>query len=376
MKAIVYLTSASEIPLWVGANVTEVIIAPRELSRRGTMSMGEARSLAGLARAAGLRPLLEWDALMEGPRLRACTALVAEVHADFAVLRVRDAGAALWGRDNTSLPLQLLLEAGHHNLPALESWRSRLGDRIERFCLSPELPLQTLTTWRSQLPVQMEVLGLGPLLLFHSPRALLSPHEQAGTDVPEVWAEGASEESPHKGFLLAENSHGTLMFHPKDLGIIDRWDDIDRAGVDYVRLDHRREQVTVAQELAGFLASGDPTALRAAWSREWMRGYLDVNKSDVLFHRLKNDHLASHVSVCGEVLEGKREKWLAVRARGTLVKGETLELVNPKGERRPLKLAWLKDDGFQAVESLVDGQVGFVPWEASTPAKSQLRRLS
>ncbi len=376
MKAVVYLTAGDEIAAWRQAGVGEVILAPRELSRRGTLTLAQARELARQASAAGLRPLLEWDALMEGPRLRACLPLVSEAHADFAALRVRDAGAALWARDNTSLPLQLLLEAGHHNLPALESWRARLGSRLERFCLSPELTLHTLGLWRSQMPVPFEVLGLGPLLLFHSPRALLSPLSGAAASTrEEQWAEGASEESPHKGFLLSENAHGTLMFHPKDLGVLDRWTALAGSGVDVVRIDHRREEPHAVAAIAEFLgAPADATALRARWGRDWMRGYLDVNKSDVLFERLKNDHLAYSEHNCGEVLEGKRESWLAVRVTGEIRLGETLELVNPKGERRPLKLAWLKDDAFQPVTILADGQVGFVPWEAAAPTKTRLRR--
>jgi putative protease len=374
MKAIVYLTDAAQIPAWSEARVTEVILAPKELSRRGTGSLASMIELANQANAVGLTPVLEWDALMEGPRFRECSASVLRLPKVFRAVRARDAGAALWLRDHTDYPIQLLLEAGHHNLPALQTWQSRLGLRLQRLCLSPELTLKTLQDWRTQLDVPFEVLGLGPLLLFHSPRALLTSLATAPAS-EEVWAEGASEESPHKGFLLSENSHGTLMFHPKDLGLLERWSDLEAAGVDVVRIDHRREKSELVQGIVAFLkAPQDAGALKSAWSQEWMRGYLDVNKSDVLFDRLKNDHLKRDERSCGEVLEGKREAWLAVRVSGHITAGETIQIINPKGESTSLELAWIKDDAFQPVTTLTDGQVGFLPWTRGVPSKSKLQR--
>lgn len=374
MKAIVYLTDAAQIPVWLQAGVSEVILAPKELSRRGSDSVALIVELATKARAQGLAPILEWDALMEGPRFRDCSASVLRLPKVFSAVRVRDAGAALWLRDHTDYPIQLLLEAGHHNLPALKTWQARLGARLHRLCLSPELTLKTLQDWRKQLDVPFEVLGLGPLLLFHSPRALLTSLATS-PETEEVWAEGASEESPHKGFLLSENAHGTLMFHPKDLGLLERWSDLASSGVDVVRIDHRREKPELISAIAEFLqAPQDASALKAAWSQEWMRGYLDVNKSDVLFDRLKNDFLARDERSCGEVLEGKRESWLAVKVRGSISTGETLEIINPKGETKSIKLAWIKDDAFQAVTTLTDGQVGFLPWTSGVPSKSKLQR--
>lgn len=375
MKALVYLTTEAEIDAWRSAGVDEVIIACSEFSRRGTLGWTEALALNEQAQAAGLKTTFEWDALMEGPRFRDLSAAILRLPTSFHAVRVRDAGAALWIRDKSAFDVQIILEAGHHNLLALKSWHQRLGARLTRVALSPELPLSVLKTWRSEFPVPFEILGLGPLLLFHSPRALLSTLESA-PDKPEIWAEGASEESPHKGFLLSENTHGTLMFHPKDLGLLERWDDVALAGVDVLRLDHRREGADITAPLSAFIQTPSPEAcriLREAWSREWMRGYLDVNKTDVLFDRLKNEHLISSENVCGVVLDHKREGWLAVRVRGFGLRvGTTVELVNPLGKKRMLLLAWLKDDAFQPVAELREGQVGFIPWSARAPAKTRL----
>ncbi len=379
MRPLMYLTKTAELALVRESGCAEVLIAPARFSRRGTLEWDEARALAETARAEGLEPLLEWDALMTERQFLSLTAdLRALVDFPFRQVRVRDAGAAWWLlHELPAVGIQLLLEAGHHNLRSLETWVERLGPRLTRLALSPEIPVKTLGHWRGRLGVPLEVLGLGPLLLFHSPRALLSAL-RPGEEAEEWEAEGASEESPHKGFLLRENAHGTLMFHPKDLCLLERWDDLHSAGVDVVRMDHR-DQEGVMPVLAAFLRSRSAEtlqALRNAWAREWMRGYFDVNKSDVLFPKLKNPHLrhrdGRHV---GEVLQGKRDGWLAVKVGGAgISRGEELVAVGPEGEERPYLAAWLKDAGFAPRERLEAGEVGFLPWLGGCPAKTVLLR--
>lgn len=377
MTPVAYLTAASDLAAWRSAGVRELIIGTKEFSRRGTLPLDAGLALAAEAHAAGFTLSFEWDALMEEPRFLALVRRLEALPGIFQSIRVRDAGAARWVREHLTLDIHLLLEAGHHNLLALESWRQRLGTRLTRVVVSPELPAKTLAQWAQQFPVPLEVLGLGPLLLFHSPRALLS--KLATAPAGEEWiAEGASEESPHKGFPLYESAHGTLMFHPKDLSILERWDEIPRAGVAVVRVDHRHEtRPEAVRDLVAFLRAPGPETLaplKANWGRDWMRGYWDVNKSDVLFERLTNAHLQQRDLWCGEVIEGKRDAWLAVRGRGPgLTRGSEIEVISPLGKVRPLRLHWLKDDAFQDVEVLADGEVGFVPWSAGSPSKSQLR---
>ena len=377
MRAIIYVSNSQELASAVKANCCEVIIAPKLLSRRGTLEMAAALELIAEVKSAGLIPVVEWDALMtESHFLNITRELTQNILCE--TYRVRDAGAAFWLKTHyPNISLQLLLEAGHHNLPALKSWVIRLGSQLKRICLSPELPATTIKLWRSELKLEIEVLGLGPLLLFHSGRPLLTSLESA-PEGEEVIAEGASEESPHKGFILQENLHGTMMFHPKDLGLLERWDDLQAAGVDVVRIDHRQQGSAEAIALL-FSFLREPTqsmaqVLKDNWDREWMRGYFDVNKSDILFPKLKNNHLRQRDGeTLGEVIEGKREGWLAVHSKGEgLRPGLNITALDPKGNSKNQKIYWLKDSGFKNVDHLAAGEVGFIAWFASAPTATVL----
>lgn len=378
MRSVIYLRNDSDLELAQRSGVTEVIIAPKLLSRRGTLSMTEARELAVRARALGIATSLEWDALMTETNFVRLSTELANLAESFNSVRVRDAGAAQWIKQHhPQWAIHLLVEAGHHNLFALKSWVMRLGPQLARLCLSPEVTVATLSKWRQELAPELEVLGLGPLLLFHSGRALLSSLESA-PDTEELLAEGVSEESHHKGFILQENHHGTLMFHPKDLGLLERWQDLASAGVDVVRIDHRHlaSDASLA-ELEAFLmdpAFENAVLLRDTWNRKWMRGYFDVNKSDILFPKLKNPHLRQRDGeTAGVVLEGKKDGWLAILGKGTGLKlGQEITAIDPKGQAKAQVIYWLKDSAFNPIETLAENEVGFISWFGGAPAQTVL----
>lgn len=382
MRSIVYIQNSNELELLRSSECRDIILAPKSFSRRGTIDWNSALSLAHEAQKYGMKVALEWDALMTEGLFLNLTSELSKGELPFSSIRVRDAGAAFWIKKNyPHIKIQLLLEAGHHNLLALKSWIIRLGTQLERVCLSPELPATVLSSWKKQIDIEFEVLGLGPLLLFHSGRALLSPLDSA-PEQEELFAEGASEESPHKGFILQENHHGTLMFHPKDLSLLERWDDLKATGIDVVRLDHRHQQdQSIFTKLISFAHAPTPakaSEIKEAWDRDWMRGYFDVNKSDVLFSKLKNTHLRQRDGESvGEVLEGKRESWLAVLGKGNGLKmGQQVLVIDPKGKTKEQTIHWLKDSDFNPTDFLSSGEVGFISWFPGAPTKSALLTIA
>src|SRR5690606_4501254 len=111
------------------------------------------------------------------------------------------------------------------------------GARLTRLVLSIELSKESLKNIVPALKTPCELLVLGRILLFHSPRALLAP--LAGPVADPAWLEavGASEESPHKGFPLLENKHGTFMFLPKDFCLAEQLPELKELGLEYMRFD-------------------------------------------------------------------------------------------------------------------------------------------
>jgi putative protease len=368
MIARLYLTAHTDLSRLDPTQV-EFILALKPFSRHpsepGESRLKEAHDL-------GFKLHLEWDALMEEPRFLSMTQNWSAPYV--SSVRVKDAGAALWLRDHTNLDIWLHLEAGHHNRVAVESWKQRLGSRLTGVILSNELPQKTIQSWCDSLNLQTELLALGPLLLFHSPRKLLSPLKKEELH-EELQATGASVESPHKGFPLLENEHGTFMFHPKDLCLIDRFEELKASRLNYYRIDDRQENSIVQSLVQDFIRSPrSAEALKHEWSKDWMRGYWNINKSDVLFDKLTNPHLQKTPDIIAEVIDGKKSHWLAVKVLGPqLLQGQDIEVVSPLGKVKSARLVWMKNSKFQDCERIESQEIGFIPWVTGTPTKSVIR---
>ena len=141
----------------------------------------------------------------------------------FDAVRVSDPGALQYLREKApKCRIQLSLEGGNHNWRGIARWMELLGGQLEKIILSIELDRTHLKEYLPKIPVKTEILGLGPIPLYYSPRKLLSnifsTDEATPPEGHKAW--GRSEESIHRGFRLVENRHGTQMFHAKDLNLL------------------------------------------------------------------------------------------------------------------------------------------------------------
>jgi hypothetical protein len=381
------------------------LICPQELSRWGKKSWTELLPIVSYLQSQNQKIVLVWDQLLSekefGEKCRFFQRLIIPwIGHGIQSLRAKDAGVLWWLFENTHhVPLEFMADAGHMNLDALMTWRERLGDRLQLCAVSPELPLKKILEWQKNCGknLALEILGLGPLLLFHSPRHLITAVEDEvseGEMLLSRWreVEAHSEESPHKGFRFLENTQGTFMFHPKDLNILDEIrEDIFMGPENEMRyallpvhvrleLNHISLSQEQLQRVCDFLKTPlDALALERlseTWPHEVMRGYVKTNKSTVLFKKLRNQHLKKKDAFHEiEILDTNRESWLALRVRsGRFEKGLEYTLTNPQGESKMLTPQWIKNIHFEAVEKLEEGELGFIAWASQAPVKSILRR--
>ena len=189
------------------------------------------------------------------------------------------------------------------------------------------------------MKVPCELLGLGRILLFYTPRQLLSPlSEDKLSFNQEISAIGESEESPHKGFPIIENRHGTFMFHIKDFCLVDFANELKILGLGFFRIDLRFSAFDQLKEIKALTEDFNEDSFiefKEKYPQDLMRGFYLVNKTDVLFPKLKNHRLQSREgNYLGEVLEAEKGSHLAIFVKNSkgLRKSDKLKIVHPKGE--------------------------------------------
>ncbi|MBD2461313.1 U32 family peptidase [Oscillatoria sp. FACHB-1407] len=351
----------------------EVLLEPALLARQGRLGEAEVQSLALEATQRGLRPVLVWDIVMTERMLSVVSDRLQRWDLRrFAAVRVSDVGAAYWLTTHApEMPLQLIVETGNHNLEALQGWCELFGTSLERLILSIELPEKQLVEYCQSLPVACELLGVGQILLFYSPRSLLSAHisnPQEEENAPYLETTVAFEESPQRPFPTVETAHGTLMFLDKDQFILDRLEALKAAGLHTVRLDlrHLGRDGDMAIDIDRICQQilDDPVVLRKQWVRETRAPFFNANRTTSLFNRMKSklDDYNTPQRLA-EVVAAEKGQYLVFYTTQSFHVSHIKSIVLTTGEELPLPQNLVfRDIHNETVEAIAPQQLIITEW--------------
>lgn len=376
MKLVTYIEELNDIKLFEHKNV-ELIFATKELSRLGKNLISETASFLKVAKEENIDLVFEWDILMTQSDFesRLNDLMSVEIN-DFKAIRLQDPGAVNYILENTNLPIQLILENGNHNFEAIDQWVQFIGDRLDRVVLSIELPKEKIKDYCERLSCNVEFYGLGQILIFYTPRNLLSPlykdHEDSitkGVHNNFLMANGESEESPHKGFPLVENNHGTFMFHVKDQCLLEHIAELESFGLSHFRVDLRRtDKENLIPSITNLIENFDISEakeIKNLYGNEVIKGYYNVNKSDVLFPKLKNYRLQKREGeFIGNVVEVSKDKYIVIDVKNYFISNEMtqLKIETPEGKEKLIELKWLKDINLNEVDKISKGELAVIKY--------------
>ena len=273
-------------------SVSEVILTHKRLSRLGKLETEPLLELAEQAHKRGLRVCLQWDLLATENDFRRMLQEVLEQIplSSFDAIRVQDIGALEWLRQHPTKPkIHWIAETGHHNLLSLKRLVEYVGSTLERIVLSTELPPPILSEYCRELSVSCELLAVGRILLFYSPRKLLSPVISSPDEM--TLATVTSTDQHRHEFPVLEHQHGTLMFHHRDLFLLDRIEDLRTSGLCCLRFDiqHMETQIWLPQ-LQQVVREGqdsDGKQIRSNWPRQTTQGFFRANRTERPIEKLK-----------------------------------------------------------------------------------------
>jgi putative protease len=194
----------------------------------------------------------------------------------------------------------------------------------------------------------------------------------------EISAVGESEESPHKGFPIVENRHGTFMFHIKDFCLVDYAAELKALGLSYFRIDLRYSEFSQLKEVKALTENFDETLygeFKEKYPQDLMRGFYLVNKTDVLFPKLKNHRLQSREGdYIGEVLEAEKGSHLAIFVKNSkgLRKSDKLKIIHPKGEIFEAMIYSLRNLSLEEVEYIGPQKTALIQFVGGVWVKSHV----
>lgn len=370
----------------------EVIVGTSALSRYSEASVENLQELIAANQKFQLPLVLEWDVLAQETLFQKNAELISRLPLhEFKAIRVQDPGALNLIKEKYSWQkVQLILENGNHNYTGLTRWSEFLGEQLDRLVLSNELSREHLRTYATQLSSGLEVLVYGRILLFYSPRLLLSPlkKEEIGktlVDDKNIEAFGTSEESPHAGFPLIENRHGTFMFNVKDLYLLEHLEELRSLNLAAVRFDLRFDDSFKHLDkmmglFQGLIAHESVPEIRANHPRPMIKGFYNINKTDVLFTKLKNKRIQRlDDNYIGEIVDVERDQQIALVVKSKTLGisiGDEIQLVTPEGKTKTMGLKSLLDTSKVSKTSASTNEIVLLPYMSGVVAKTQVYLLS
>ncbi len=387
--------SLSELDFFHREGVNEVLLGHKELSRFGKLDLNELSTLAKRAKELGMRTILEWDILMTDLRLEAAKHAFHKIDLSlFDAVRVQDPGALSVVKKIPSNPnIQLILETGNHNLEGVKRWCETAGERLERVILSNELTGQSLGHYIQNLSTPVEVMGLGPILLFYTPRYLLSFQKkdlswlenEKEFQAHRLNAIANAEEGFHRGFRLIENQHGTFMFHAKDYCLIDRLDQLNEMKLGALRIDLRMNPDLLAlSTLSSLIRAAQSGSYSREAADEFIKSYpqkvtrcfFQANSTDVLFKKLSNEKIVRHDDrFVGEVVEVSKERYLLIHVQSNqtkLKKDQIYVFTTPEGKIKEVTLHRITDLDRKEVNEASKNDFVTVPYHKSITTQTMI----
>ncbi|MBF0359933.1 MAG: U32 family peptidase [Oligoflexia bacterium] len=337
----------------------EVILSSKIFSLLSTLEIAELISLALECKKRKYisRLLLEIDILMTEDRLQLFKSEITSVetlfNTVFDAVRIKDLGALKFILERyPEIDVELILDNGPHNLQGIEAFVDQIGEKLKRVIVSAQLSKSSLIKYANKLKVPLEILVLGRILLFYTPRKLLSYVDM------DKYAEATSEESFHKNFQIIESAHGTIMFYPKDLCLLSYIDYFYQSCGEKInfRFDLREgNKLVIFDDIFKYFkyisrescenSKSDSSDLLekiknryAQECKTLIRGHIEENKTDSIFKKLKNYHLQKSKVDClyvGKVLEVEKGSYMVVMIENknlVLKVGDMIKIINPLGK--------------------------------------------
>ena len=337
--------------------LTEILLEHQELARGGGLDDNGLATLRQNAKACGKRAILVWDVLADDAAIATGAALFRRLGPQhFDAVRVQDVGVAWYLTEHfPEIPLQLIVETGNHNLTGLKAWVDQF--QPERLIVSNEIPSTELGRMRRTLNVPFEILALGRVLIFYTPRRLLSPIDPA-TDEYDHLARFVTSVEDGKHFPIVENRHGTFMYYEKELFLIPWLDEAAANGMDYARLDLKFTNPELVPHLIEWFTEPKEEnlkAIKALMAPKLTRGFFKSNRTDKQFARLKNPYLGLREDrkYLGQVLDTGKKEYVAILTERPLKVGDVIHYAIPEGEVPSQKVEWIRSPTGEKVEEAV-----------------------
>ena len=321
MKFNFLIYSASHLELAKSCGASEVTIPIEGLCKEGGVSIEKAEEFIEQAKKYQLDIILNCDQLVEERDFQNITQKLQRIlnHK----LCISDIGLAKWLNEK-SVEFHLNLEIGSANEVSINQWISTFPKSLKRVLLNYQIEAKELHPIISNVQCESEILGLGSILMYYSPRKLLSFQN---IDQKELFIQ--ADDAGPSDFKFLEHQSGSVMYYSKDLCLLSYLKEFEESGLSIMRINPRFFNDEMHQILNDCFSNRSFDEIKKQWPIPLLHGYYGGNKSDSVFKHLPKRTKDANYEIAAEVIDFD-EKSLLIKAINPIPKGAKLRAIDTK----------------------------------------------
>ena len=280
-------------------NFSQILIYSNQLSKQGYCELEK----LDLKKIPKEKLVLVWDLLPDEDDFQKQKKIFCYWQKFFYTVRFQDPGVGFFLKNQfPKTNLEFNIERFSHNIYSIKEWQNIFLPSLKKIILSNLTPISKIIWWRPQISTKIEILGIGPLEIFYSPRKLLEKNQQ-------VFLESTDRKASHH--RLEQNQNGSIMYNTKDICTLNHLEKNQQAKIDTLRIEPYNKETFSALEAA--LSSPQKiTLLAEIWPKPHLAGFFYANKTDAQFSMLKNKYLYpkdKSLKKVGKVIENKKKEY-------------------------------------------------------------------
>ncbi|MGK0290337.1 MAG: putative protease [bacterium] len=354
----------------------EVLIYPAIFSKVGEIKLSEIQSIVQILKDAGKKIIFVWDKICRDLELERLLNLFKNLPIeDFYAIRFLDIGVGNYLKENyPDLPLQITVERNSHNQSSILGWVDYFQPQLQRVVLANEIPINEIKKFRNQISCEVELLGLGQIEVFYTPRSLVQHHQKEQSN-SIIKLKVASEDRPDRWSPVIENEHGTFMFNDRDLFILDNEQELKEAQIDMARIEpYTDQQYELLQECTK--TEEWVKLLKEQWPQKTTRGFFRANKTNAPFVRLTNKFLqGKRGREVGRVIEYVKMSHLVINIQKPISIPQTLIFHSPEGRTTGYSFTVIKTLAGQEITGTIKPGNYILPWVKHAVSRSIIQSL-
>lgn len=324
-----------------------------------------------------IKVLFNYDLLLHPSDFKYCDRFIHFLSKiPYTGIRVQDYGLALFISENyPEMELEISTFTGNYNYKAMDFFKENFPS-MSCYVYPNDVDYKTLRFLEEKSKTKNELFFHGPLLLFYSRRRLIKESDYSDKLIGknkyyEVYLK--EKKRPKEFFRFIDNHHGSFLFYPKEISLIEYLSDFMSLNLSYGLIDLRGKEIDfiyrfndaffdiikndLYREEDRSLFQKKILEIQSLYNGNLTEGFFLKNKTDITKTNINNENKI----LLGKIISVVKDRVMAIRVINRFSKDQdNLVIQIPSSKKIKYYLKFIKDIEQNSIDQAIEEDIVLV----------------